>query len=282
MPVKEPLFFATELRNAKWRAGGSPTATLEDYLSLFDAAVPGQRVGEASPVYLWSRSAASRIAVAQPAARIVAILREPSSFLRSLHLQFRKNHIETEKELRAALHLEDARREGKYVPRSSPVWRQLLLYADYVRYTEQLRRYHAVFPSEQILALIYDDFRHDNEAIVRRVLRFLDVGDTCPIQTRDANPTVSTRFQRLDDLVQEVVVGRGPITRIVNAGVKGLTPRGLRRYVLDVARPRIVHAKPPPADGSLMLELRRRFKPEVVALSEYLGRDLVSQWGYDD
>ena len=30
-----------------------------------------------------------------------------------------------------------------------------------------------------------------------------------------------------------------------------------------------------------MLELRRRFKPEAQALSEYLGRDLVSLWGYD-
>ena len=30
-----------------------------------------------------------------------------------------------------------------------------------------------------------------------------------------------------------------------------------------------------------MLELRRRYRPEVVALSEYLGRDLVSLWGYD-
>ena len=31
----------------------------------------------------------------------------------------------------------------------------------------------------------------------------------------------------------------------------------------------------------LTLELRRRFKDEVVALSEYLDRDLVSLWGYD-
>ena len=30
-----------------------------------------------------------------------------------------------------------------------------------------------------------------------------------------------------------------------------------------------------------MLELRRRFKGEVVALSEYLDRDLVALWGYD-
>jgi hypothetical protein len=30
-----------------------------------------------------------------------------------------------------------------------------------------------------------------------------------------------------------------------------------------------------------MMELRQRFKPEVVALSEYLDRDLVSLWGYE-
>ena len=30
-----------------------------------------------------------------------------------------------------------------------------------------------------------------------------------------------------------------------------------------------------------MHELRLRFKPEVEALSDYLGRDLVSLWGYD-
>jgi len=29
------------------------------------------------------------------------------------------------------------------------------------------------------------------------------------------------------------------------------------------------------------LELRRRFKGDVQAASEYLGRDLVALWGYD-
>jgi hypothetical protein len=31
-----------------------------------------------------------------------------------------------------------------------------------------------------------------------------------------------------------------------------------------------------------MLDLRRRLEPEVVALSEYLGRDLVRLWGYEE
>ena len=43
----------------------------------------------------------------------------------------------------------------------------------------------------------------------------------------------------------------------------------------------VVNAPVPPADERLMAELRQCFKPEVVALSEYLGRDLVTLWGYD-
>jgi hypothetical protein len=31
-----------------------------------------------------------------------------------------------------------------------------------------------------------------------------------------------------------------------------------------------------------MAELRRRFRGEVLALSEHLDRDLVSLWGYDE
>ena len=41
-------------------------------------------------------------------------------------------------------------------------------------------------------------------------------------------------------------------------------------------------ADAPPPDEALTAELRRRFKPEVTALSEYLNRDLLALWEYDD
>jgi hypothetical protein len=44
---------------------------------------------------------------------------------------------------------------------------------------------------------------------------------------------------------------------------------------------RVIYGAPKPADDEFMLELRKRFKPEVEALSDYLGRDLVAEWGYD-
>jgi hypothetical protein len=67
----------------------------------------------------------------------------------------------------------------------------------------------------------------------------------------------------------------------VNAAVKALTPRDARRKLLRLVQQRVVHGTPPAADEQYMNDLRRRFKAEVVAVSEYLGRDLVTAWGYD-
>jgi Sulfotransferase family len=275
--LKELWFFAPELLA---RSRASRPDTLEGYLSLFDAARPEQRVGEATPSYLMSVTAARRIADRFPDARIIAILREPASFLRSFHLQCVQNRTETENDLRKALALEGARREGREIPRYSPRPHELL-YSEHVRYVEMLRRYHAVFPPEQVLVLIYEEFRRDNEATFKHVLRFIDVDDTHPVAEIEANPTVRVRSPRLHELLLSVYLGRGPATRAVKRAVKAFIPRRLRARALRVTQRRLIFGKPRPPDEELMLELRHRFKGEVVALSEYLDRDLVTLWGYD-
>ncbi len=278
---KEPWYFSPELRFRPPPRKPFAIPTLEQYLSLFAAARPGQRAGEASTTYLWSRAAAGLIADAQPDARIIAILREPASFLRSLHLQFVEAHIETEGNLRRALALEQDRREGRHIARHS-YWPQLLQYSEHVRYVEQLRRYHAVFAPEQVLVLIYDDFRADNEGAVRAVLRFLGVDDAAPVEQVDANPTQRPRSQAVHQLVHTLTVGRGPVSRGVKSAVTALTPRRARRRLLGALRRNLVYGAPDAVDEELIGELRRRFEPEVVALSAYLNRDLVNLWGYGD
>ncbi len=279
--LKEPAYFATDLRRRFQPRGSGPLPeTLPDYLALFEGAQEGQRVGEASSLYLWSHEAARGIAGLSPQASIVAILREPAGFLRSLHMQLLQNHIESEKSLRRAVELEPARREGRKIPRRS-VRPQALLYSDRVRYVDQLRRYHDMFPAEQVLVLIYDDFRADNEGTVRQVRRFLGVDDSQPVAVGDANRSVMMRSQQLDGLVNAVAVGHGPVSRSVKGAVKAVVPAGVRSRALRATQQRLVHGAPKPPDEELMRELRRRFAPEVVALSSYLGRDLVSEWGYD-
>jgi len=271
--LKEPRYFASDLRSQfePVRSGRLPE-TLEQYLALFDDAREGQLKGEASPSYLRSRTAARAIAELQPAARIIAILREPVSFVRSLHLQMLQDHVERTTDLRRAIAAEERIIDGQRVRR----------YTDHLHYVEQLRRYHAVFPREQVLVLIYEDFRADNRATLLRVLRFLGVDDDLAIQTVEANPSVRVRSAWLHLLVARLYAGRGRVASSLKRVVQTVTPPELRRAALQRLRRALVYGEPRQADEELTLELRRRFKPEVVALSEYLDRDLVSQWGYRD
>lgn len=278
---KEPRFFASDLPSPfQQQPSGKPAETYEDYLALFAAAGPDQLVGEGSTAYIWSHTAAGLIAEAQPAARIIVILREPASFLHSLHLQLLQHRSEEEPSLRKAIALEGARREGRSLTKVNERWPQVLMYTDRVRYVEQLRRYHEVFAREQVFVAIYDDFRADNEATVRAVQRFLGVDETALVQAMQANPTVRRRV-RLDALVRNLTTGRGSLARTVRGTVKLITPRRARSEALSLFQRRMLFAAARPPDQSLMLELRARFKPEVQALSEYLDRDLVTLWGYD-
>lgn len=282
MPArKEPRYFASDLPSPyQPRRSGEPGESYEDYLSLFAHAAPEQLVGEGSTAYIWSKTAAGLIAQAQPGARIIAILREPASFLRSLHLQLLQHKSEEVQSLRRAIELEPERREGRRLTKVNEGWPQVLLYTERVRYVEQLRRYHDVFGPEQVMVLIYDDFRADNDGTVRAVQRFLGIEELGAVAVSEANASVQRRV-RLDNMLHSAFFAGGPAMRTARRAARLLAPERVRREAFGALRGRLVFASPDAPDEQLMEELRRRFKPEVQALSEYLGRDLVALWGYD-
>ena len=111
--------------------------------------------------------------------------------LHSLHLAFLRGGNESVLTLEKAMSLEAARRTGKRIPRGSH--RPLLLqYSTHVQYVEQLRRFRDRFSSEQMLVLIYDDFRQDNDATIRAVLRFLEVDEECQLASERLTSLPST------------------------------------------------------------------------------------------
>jgi hypothetical protein len=277
-PFEREALAAGELERQRKPATRRPQ-TVAAYVDLFAGAGAGQRAGELSPQYIRDPRAASRIAALNPDARIVAIFREPASFLRSFHLQLLEAGIETERDFATALALEGERRQGRRIPRgcSAP---DRLLYSDHVRYVEQLRRYREQFGAERVLALIYDDFRRDNQATVRQILRFLGIDDTLEIHTIEANPTVDDLSMRVQGLLDDAAMGKGGAPRALKRALKLTMPGPVRRRALRSAK-RAVARKPRPADQVLTGELRRRFEGEVVAASDYLQRDLVGLWGYE-
>jgi hypothetical protein len=264
---KEPWFFG---RDPAFCGPTTPKyRDLGEYLALFDAARPGQVCGEATAKYLVSPTAAAELAALNPAARIVAILREPADFVRSLHLHRVRWGTEPALRLRDALAAEPGR---------PPLGR----YSTYIRYVEQIERYRAVFPAEQVLVLVYDDYRRDNIETLRRVFGFLGVDDRFPVQPERHNQAAGARFPTAGRALAAVAHGRGPVAGALKVAVKGATPRRARRGAVRLLYRRVLFTEPPPADEELMAELRTRFAPEVHELGAYLGRDLASLWGYPD
>jgi Sulfotransferase family len=284
MPIKEPRYFVPELRSRYWRPAANELKrphTLDGYLSLFTGAREDQLIGEATPEYLRSFTTPARIAEVQPNARIIAVLREPTSFLRSLHLQAVHNYNETEKDFQKAIELEPERRRGKRIPRFSQT-PQALLYSDHVRYAQQLRAYAASFPSENILVLIYDDLRRDNQETVRRVFRFLGVDEMQTVEPVRTPTLPGVRFQLLEQLGRAHSIARhNPRTGPFIRRLERLIPTWLRGERWGRAWRRLVFTDTSEPDERFIAALRTRFKAEVGAVSEHLGRDLLSEWGYD-
>ncbi len=279
--LKEPRFMASDL---PWQGPSElqrrDPRTREEYLALFAGAAAEQLAGEASATYLFSHTAAVRIAEVQPQARIVAILREPVSFLRSLHTTYVQIGFETELDLGGAIELEPARRSGVKIPPRAFL-PQLLQYTEQVHYLEQLSRYEAHFDAANMLVLIYDDFQQDNQAVLRRVLDFLGVQSTGSLPSLEANVTTwSYRRPRMGATLTSAALGRG-VWGPVGRAAKALTTQRLRHGAMRTLRKRFVLTDPPQLRPELASELRERFRPEVAAVGEHLGRDLIKLWGYD-
>ncbi|HEY4997113.1 MAG TPA: sulfotransferase [Solirubrobacteraceae bacterium] len=279
---KEPRFFAPD---AQVRAPdpSKPSVrprTLEAYEALFAPAQPGQLMGDGSPQYLRSPQAPALIAEQRPDARIVAILREPVAYLHSFHTQSVQSTVETERDFARAIALEDARRAGHELPPGveNPAW---LMYCEHARYLEHLRRYEAHFAPEQMLVLIYDDYRDDGAATLRRVLRFLGVDEDPPIESvvtaREARQGVRSptlhRFTRAMRMARNNPDRSNPMLSALARLAPGPAIETWRR---------LVYTQAPQPDAAFTAELRKQLKPEVTALSEHLGRDLVGLWGYED
>jgi len=136
-------------------------------------------VGEASPSYLFHPLAPERVARMLPDARLIALLRNPVDRAFS-HYQHEVALGREQLSFADALAREQERMDGELehmlrdpVYFSHAWWNYT--YAARGRYAEQLERWFAAFPREQLLVLLTDDLAADTAGTYRRVLDFLNV-----------------------------------------------------------------------------------------------------------
>lgn len=272
LSLKELGYYASDI---PWRLRsptlGLPVTTLDDYAAHFLSAPPTALVGDVSPDYLVSRVAARAIACDAPGARIVAVFREPAAFLRSLHLQVLRTRQEDERDLLTALRRRRPSRLAHPIP-----------YHEFVKYTDQLRRFHEHFPRERVKVAIYEDFRADNNSTFSAFLDFLGLEASCVLTGEvTANKTVTARHPRLEDALYAVANGSGPIAAVTKAVIKAVVPRPVRRSLASAATRGLSYGPPAALDEEVAAVVRQMFKPEVERLADYTQRDLVKVWGYE-
>jgi Sulfotransferase domain len=167
-PVKEPKYFffdAPELRVIDW---------LESYQRLFTRAEPDQLCGEASTAYLFSKAAVPAILEANPAAKIIAMVRNPLEMVVSYHSLKLYQFEENERDFEVAWRLSRERAQGRMV---SPRCRAPR-YLDYEwigRLGEQVSRLKAIVTEDQLHIIVFDDLCSDPRKIYRETCNFLGV-----------------------------------------------------------------------------------------------------------
>lgn len=264
MPLhKEPMYFGQDLTQLHVRL------TERDYLALFAEARPGQRTGEATTWYLFSKTAASEIREFSPDARIIIMLRHPVDVMYSLHRELLFYRGETIDDFAEALAAEPDRREGRRLgPSRRP---EVLLYRQAVHFAEQVERYLDVFGRERVKIILFDDFIADVEAEYADVLRFLGVDETFRPEFRRVNEskeplnrTVQAMMVRPPAPVAKLIplLRRSPFAHRVRAALLAFNSRPVDR---------------PPMPTALRQQLMAEFEPEIRRLAALIDRDL-SGW----
>jgi hypothetical protein len=281
-PVKEPCFFASELRAenlsrdfarhverqtrelARYLGDGLPVKPLgwlvsdwADYLRLFQRVRDEKAIGEATASYLWSETAAANIQARIPNARIIMILRDPAERAFSQYMH------QLAEGLTRYTFREQIKRGACASGRELSILHPFLEVGLYYR---QVKRYLELFPRENIRIYWYEDDWRQPARMLSDLFSFLQV-DTgfAPDTSRRSLQQRAPRVAALHYLLKKSNIW---------PSVKGLVPPAFRGRLRAVAFRGGRPAAMDPQDRQFLIEY---YREDVLALSALLGRDL-SLW----
>lgn len=264
VPRKELHFFGSDLEFSL------ATPSREEYEQYFLPA--GDRItGDVDVWYLYSHCAAEEIRRYIPDARIIIMLRNPVDFMYSMHSQAVFSREEPEESFAKALRLEDHRRRGELLPRR-PYVKHAIFYRDLARFSQQIDRYRAVFPPDQLQFLLLDDLAEDPKREWGRVCDFLGIPDDGVSRFEPVNANKRLRWPILagaEAYFRRAVVAALRLDRFPK-GLKEFGKRSLRRLEQFNTR----YERRPPLDTSFRSALLAEFEGEIQMLESLLDRNL--------
>lgn len=258
---KEPHYFNTDMPGFRW------AKTEAEYLAYFQDCTNASVVAEGSVQYLFSMEAAANIHAFCPDAKILVMLRQPSSFMRSYHNQLMLNCDETVSDLRRAWNLSEQRRAGD-IPDGCRDPRLL----DYKRvglFSEHVARYFEQFGPEQVKVVFMEDWKSDPRSLYLSLISFLgleDAGKTDFQKVHEAKHISSGFLNRMTKRPPKAL-------KLLSKAVKQLP--GLKSASPSQALRRLNTRKgyaEKTQDSALLQEIDTYFAEDQKRLREMLGR----------
>lgn len=267
--IKELHFFSSDFPGLQKVVSRS----LDDYLNVFAGA--GEQhlaVGEASTHYMYSKVALARIREFDPSSKIIVSLRNPADFVHSLHQVNLSLLREDETDLAKAWDLQEIRREGKMIPGGcrEP---ELVQYGELGSFGKYLERVFEVFPKNQVLVVIFEDFIANPRTVYETILSFLGV----PSDGRTEFPPVNTNYVYRSGLLARIIhppqAVYMPLMKVFSMFGAGFMEKiGLLYNKVELLNARRVPRKP--LDPGLRDRFILYFSEDIRRLSRLLDRDL--------
>lgn len=230
----------------------------EDYFSLFSSAQPNQICGEACPSYLYFDKAAQEIRDYLPSAKIVIVLRNPTERAFSNYLHLVRDGRET-LSFSEALQAEVWRHEQH--------WEWFWEIFNIGLYSGQVERYYSLFPRENILILLYDDYRKDPSKVLCAILDFIGVDSSIALATEVEHNKSGRPLKWVEPFYRMML---GPT--LLNYFLRKALPASIRKIAGDGLKK--LFTKPEKLNPAIKSTLMEGYSADISRLEVMTGLDL--------
>ena len=188
----------------------------KEYSLLFEPAPSDAKIiGECSTSYLWSKAAPNNIYQAHPKAKILILLRDPISRLYSHYMMARKYGFTSKS-------LIDAVKED--INRTKKGWGLSELFVELGLYSDQISRYKALFPQDQIKIILTSNLR--NKKKWEELISWLGLKieeEEVSDKSGDANKAGLPRFESINRFLTKVGLKKSIGALLPNSSKKSIT-----------------------------------------------------------
>lgn len=273
--VKEPGYLAFAHRDPELGNPAAPHLNIwnsvifnrEDYLHLFAGAKSAQKIGEATPEYLYLYadtiqnikqfygSRASEL-------KFVAILRNPIDRLWSHYWMCIRDGYES-------LPFDEAIAEKTIQSRLASGWHPSYDYVGFGRYAEQIGAWQQAFGVDALKVVLFDELKSSASLLCERLYNFIGVPAGQPPQTEIVfNKSGKLRHEWLHEYLFR---RESSIKKVVRAFVPYKNLQAIKHRLL------IWNTEPVPMPPEIRIQLLNLYKADIEKLALMLGRDL-SGW----